>query len=236
MTTIREVIAGSLRLLELLGAGETPEATDAADALAALNAMVDSWTVEGGKIWTEVIEQFTLTSGNDTYTIGPSGDFNTTLPINIRAATVNLTSGTTTMLEVMSAEEFAYEPDKFISGRPYGFYYNAGYPLGTLKFYYKPNQNYVFTLYSEKALSTFSSINDTIIAPPGWVRALKYNLAVELAPEYGKVPKQDVSSIAVESKTAVENYASSNNKNTQQVDEGLLSNVNKKAFNIWSNR
>lgn len=42
------------------------------------------------------------------------------------------------------------------------------------------------------ALPTFASLAATVDAPDGLVQVLVYNLALEIAPEYGKEPSQEV--------------------------------------------
>lgn len=47
MTTARDVVAGALRLIGALAAGETPDAPEAADGLDALNRMMHGWKARG---------------------------------------------------------------------------------------------------------------------------------------------------------------------------------------------
>lgn len=231
MATVRDIINGSLRLIEELGAGQVASAEDTQDAFTALLAMLDSWSIQGGCIFTEVIETFPLTTGVSTYTIGSGGNFNTTRPVKLRSMTYSLGSDTFEQdLEIIDMEEYAYQNDKTTVGYSKRVYYNANYPLASFIFNPVPTSGFV-KIYSEKPLSTFASINDTLVLPPGYERALKYNLAVEIAPEYGKQPSQTVMMIAVESKQAVENKNLENDKNTTVTDDGLL---NRDTFNIYS--
>lgn len=231
MTTVNDIISGSLRLIEEIGAGQSASADDAADCLSALIAMIDSWSIQGGSIYTETIETFNLT-GATSYTIGSGGVFNTTRPVKIRAATYTLSGADTyeENLEVLSMEEYAYQTDKTVSGYPKRVYYDAGYPLG--KFYFLPiPSSGVFKLFSEKPLTNYTSVNDSIILPPGYERALRYNLAVEIAPEFGKQANQTVGMIAFESKNAIENKNTENDKNTMVADPAFMGESN---FNIYS--
>jgi len=56
----------------------------------------------------------------------------------------------------------------------------------------------------------FADINTNVDFPPGYIRALKYNLAVEIAPEYGKAISP---LIREQAKTSKEGIKDTNNKN-----------------------
>ena len=232
MGTIRQLITGSLRLIEVAAAGETIPAEDAADGLSALNSMLESWAVDGNKVWTESIETFNLTGGVGSYTIGSGGAFNTALPLAITAITIGLSGQDTQSLRPISAAEYAAMRDKNTALIPDAYFYNYGTPLGTIYFYNKPAQAYQATIYSEKALTAYSSVNDTLVAPAGWERALRYNLAREIAPEYGKALSADASAIAVESLRAIENQIAGLNASGLKVDDALI----EKPFDILGGR
>jgi len=53
--------------------------------------------------------------------------------------------------------------------------------------------------------NTELGINDDIqdIYPPEWIRAIKYNLAIEIAPEYGVTVAPEIVAIAKEAKDTV---------------------------------
>jgi hypothetical protein len=63
--------------------------------------------------------------------------------------------------------------------------YDNGYPLGTISIYAVPTSGSSLRLLSNKPLANLSALTTTVDLPPGWKRALKYNLAIDLAPEYG---------------------------------------------------
>lgn len=231
MTTVRDLITGSLRLIEEIGAGQTISAEDASDGLSSLIAMLDSWSIQGGTIYSETIESFNLT-GATSYTIGSGGVFNTTRPSKIRAATYTLSGADVyeESLEILSMEEYAYQKDKTITGYPRRMYYDGGYPLGTIYLHPIPSSG-ILKLFSEKSLTNYTSINDSITLPPGYERALRYNLAVELAPEYGKQASQTVMMVAFESKNFIENKNRENDKDTMVVDDAIMG---QSTFNIYS--
>jgi hypothetical protein len=63
MSTVRDLIKGSLRLLGATATGETPSSEEQADALATLNALLDSWSLERLMITEKIREQFALVAG-----------------------------------------------------------------------------------------------------------------------------------------------------------------------------
>lgn len=230
MTTIRDVITGSLRLLEEIGSGETPSSESINDGLYSLNSMISSWSIQGGLVFTQTVETFSLTAGDNSYTIGLTGDFVTTRPTLIRFITVT-SGGIDYTLEELTQEQYATLALKNIQGIPYGFYYDGNSPDGTLKFYPSPSAGYTATLYCEKALSSYSSVNDTLVAPEGYERAFRYNLACEIAPEYGKQANAQVQKIAIESKNAVRAQNGRNTIELLKVDDALMHN---RRFNIYT--
>jgi len=72
---------------------------------------------------------------------------------------------------------------------PNSWYYNPTFPYGTLTFWPIPTgSTYEAVLYIPTQTSTFVEITDTFSMPPGYLRMLVTNLALELAPSYEKVP------------------------------------------------
>ena len=63
MTTALEFIRRALRLANVVGDGQTPEASDAADGLTWLNDMLDSWSAESLMVYAQVPDTVTLTGG-----------------------------------------------------------------------------------------------------------------------------------------------------------------------------
>lgn len=230
MSTIRDLINGSLRLIEELGAGETASAESAADGLTALVAMLGSWSIQGDLVYTETTENFTLTANDGSYTLGPTGDLVTTRPTRIIAVTVNDGSNDYP-LERYSIDQWAAISDKTDTGTPEVFYIDGNSPNSTLKLFPVPSAAYTLTLYSEKPLTEYSAIGDTLTVPPGYERAFRYNLACEIAPEYGKEPSARVHRIAVESKNAIRNQNNRYDHEKMQVDDALVS---EGTYNVYS--
>ncbi len=74
MTTARELIKSSLRLINVISTNEEPTSDDVDIAKEALNALISSKANDLLNIHTMTPRRFTLESGKAQYTVGPSVD------------------------------------------------------------------------------------------------------------------------------------------------------------------
>ena len=201
MATARTIITKAMQKAGILVKSEQPAADEANDALDALNSLMDSWSNLATNIYARATETFALTSAS-TYTIGSGQTFNTTRPVQIVDAYVTL-GGISYPLEVIKEEDFNSINYKAQTGIPQYLVYDHAYPTGTITIYPTPNSSYSLVMLSEKPLSTFATLDTTVSLPNGWERALVYNLAKELAPEYGQQIDPQILQIANEALSAV---------------------------------
>jgi hypothetical protein len=80
MATSLSLIDGAAELIGMKGASEVLEAGDAAMCLRRLNNMVSSWRTQFGTVPCITRYIFALTDNQQTYTIGPGGDFDVPRP------------------------------------------------------------------------------------------------------------------------------------------------------------
>jgi len=204
MSTVCDLIKGSLRLIGALATGETPPAEETSDALMVLNQMIDSWSTENLIIANQVREVFPLVAGTSAYTMGVGGDFNTARPIDFLRVLIQDSAASPAYelpMEVLTAEQFSKITAKQTQGTtPSCVYAEGTTPLETLNLYPVPSVAKNIVIYSAKPINQFTSINNSIDLPPGYLKALRYNLAVELAPEYGKESSPSIINGAIESK------------------------------------
>lgn len=210
-TSALDIITGAARLLGVVFKSEALDADEANDGLIALNDMLDTWSNDDLTTFAYTLENFPLT-GSASYTIGPGGDFNTSRPINIVTALVRIG---TIDYELFPITQEQYQTDIASKGItspiPKFITYDNGYPLGTIKMYAVPSAGGTLYLQSNKPLSNLSSLTSTVDLPPGWKRALKYNLALDIAPEYGAEPSDLVIRTAAQSLGAIRRAVSINN-------------------------
>ena len=185
MGTARNIITKAMQKAGILTRNEVPASDEANDALDALNDLLASWSNDSLLITARVTENFTLSAGVGVYTIGVGQAFNTIRPIKIIESHIN--SGTISYDSMYLCPDEVYQDLdlKTQQGIPDTLNYTNAYPYGTINLYPYPSSGYVLSLTSEKELSQFT-LDETVNLPAGWNRALIYNLAIELCPEYGQ--------------------------------------------------
>jgi len=200
MATALSIINGALRLLMVKSSDVVLTADEASDGLEALNMMLGSWSNEQLMIYHETKESFTTTPNLNPHTIGAGGTFNTVRPITLDQATVVVGNADTPIYPLTYSAYADVMLKTLASTYPEYIYYEPDYPLGKIYLYPVPSVATSITLYSRKALTEFANLTDTVSLPVGYERALKFNLALELAPEYQASASNDVIDIARKSK------------------------------------
>lgn len=70
MTTALDLITGALRKINVLAAGEVPQASEQQDALTVLNDLIDTWSTEHLSVVDNTENIMTFSPGQTTYTVG----------------------------------------------------------------------------------------------------------------------------------------------------------------------
>jgi hypothetical protein len=203
--TLLELLTSSLRAIGVKNPGVTLTAEEVDDAKEILNLMLDLWSAEGLMVYASTRESFSLVNGQEAYTIGTGGNFNTDRPIQILNAYIGESGAADTPVEIIGANQYQGIWLKETPGKPDKLNFLGTMPLGTIYIYPSPDSAYTIYLDSLKPLTDITVLTSTISLPPGYEAALQSNLAVNLAPEYGRDPSQLVLKAAMESKKALMN-------------------------------
>ncbi len=205
--TARELINRSLKLIGVLAEGETPTAEMQADAVSTLNDLIESWGIDGLMVFERARQSFTLPGAQSFYTIGIGGDFNTDRPNLISEAGIEMLTSNPSIelpLEIINEEEFQLILTKsIVSTIPTKLYYVMSNPLAKIYLWPRPSIANNLILYTPKQIASISSVSATITLPPGYSRALRFNLAVDLAVEYGRQIDPMIMQTAMESKADI---------------------------------
>ncbi len=202
--TVQELINQALRKLTILAAGESPSPEESQDGFTVLNQLLDGWNTQGNAIYVMADQEFTLSAGDGEYTMGAGGDFDVARPAKIERATLTV-GGVKLPIAVVGPGDWAAGVDEpGLSGaRIRMLYPKYTYPLLTLRFWPVPNSAAVVTLYWWAPLAQFTALDQTVAFPPGYERAIVYNLAVDYACEFGKPIPPEVAATAQSSKAAL---------------------------------
>jgi len=204
MATAQNIIDRALRLIGALASGESPTTAESNDGLTALNSMISSWQTEKLNVYAFVDTAFTMSNGDASYTVGPSGNFNLTpRPPTIENCYIRA-NDIDYPVELIDKDKWLSIPDKTSdSDIAIYAYYEPTLSTGTLQLWPVPNTAYSLHIVTWTTLAELASLSTSITLPQGYQRALEYNLAIELSPEYQLPVPPAVTSIAVEAKAAI---------------------------------
>ena len=203
MTTAGDQINGALRLLGVLAEGETPSAATSQDALFALNQMIDSWGTEKLSTFTTQEQIFDWLPGFVSRTLGPSGDFVGDRPVLMDDATyfVDASTGISYGIKLINQQQYDGIAVKSVTSTfPQVMWINTNYPDIDMHVYPVPTKVLEWHFISAAQLTQPATIATPLYFPPGYMRAFRYNLACEIAPEFGVEPSGTVGRIAMASK------------------------------------
>ena len=203
--TPRNLLYDAYRTLGVLRSGQATSDDAMDDGLRALNDLVDAWHCERLMIWAIVPSTYTLTA--PPYTLGPGGTLSTTRPVRLEGAGLLYPgSAIESAIPVLTLEQYRQGIT--------GVYLDSGYPLSTLSML-PANTTGQLVLYAWVPFSRFTSPDVPVEFPSGYARALRWNLALELAPMARiavKIPDplyQNIQAQAAESKGWVKSFNSS---------------------------
>ena len=203
MTTAAELIDGSLRLLGVLAEGEQPSVAVMQDSIMAMNQMIQSWDTERLSVFSTQDQVFTWPAYTMSRTIGPTGDFVGNRPIEIDDATYfkDPSSGLSFGVKLINQQQYDGIAFKTVTSTyPQVMWVNNTFPDMEMTVYPVPIKALEWHIISVETLTEVSSVATDMYFPPGYLRAFRYNLACELAPEFGVEPSPQVQRIAMSSK------------------------------------
>lgn len=202
-TTAGDQINGALRLIGQLAEAETPSAATSQDALAALNQMIDSWNTERLAVFSTQDQIFNWPPNVLSRTLGPTGDFVGNRPILLDDSTyfIDTASGISYGIKIINQQQYDGIAVKTVTSTyPQVIWVNMTYPDIEMYVYPKPTKVLEWHFISVEELTKPALLSTTLAFPPGYLRAFKYNLACEIAAEFGVEPSPQVQRIAMTSK------------------------------------
>jgi hypothetical protein len=204
-TTVRKLLTGALRLINVVQANETPAADDMDITLQSLQGMMDSWSNDSYMIYTMNPYNFNTVGGQQEYTLGVGGDWDVERPMQINQAYVHYQAGGSQPIDMpitlANDAQWASIAVKSVQTTfPTVLYDNGNYPLRTISLWPIPVDTQEITLWLWQPLLNFANLDQEITLPPGYERAIRFSLAVEIAPEFGKTLGDDIIAKAIKAK------------------------------------
>ena len=180
------IIKAALRKCGVLSEGETPTTESITNCSQALNNIVVRFATLGMPLWKRTELPITIVATVKDYTVANS----------LKAPQVILKDTTGgVQYELLPKSRYDYNKlPRNTNGTPVHFTFNPNLENGTLTIWPIPDATAASTksivVVYQKEFDGFFAASDTPDFPSYWTDALTYELAVNIAPEYG-VPLQD---------------------------------------------
>ncbi len=177
-----DIITRALVICGSQDVGEPISAEDSASGLASLNQMMDTWNSSELLIFTIQRLVFNLVNNQQTYLVGPGGDFNIPRPPRIQRYSIITNQNPQIPLELiikdLSLSEWQAIPVKTIPpALPLSVWDDKGFPLRALNYWPPPIDGVQGVIYPWIALSYFPDLITQFTFPPAYMEAIIYNLA-----------------------------------------------------------
>lgn len=200
MTTALDLIRRGLNLTNAVGVDQTLTALETSDCLAKFNGMADSWNADSLAVYNTNYQTFNTVAGQASYTIGPTGNWVTTRPASIMSPAFCTYQGLDFPMWSMTQEQYntislKTQQQQIIER----FLYINDITDGIVVLWPVPAAVTPVSFNFQTLLTGPATAATTIAFPPGYEEAFEYNLAVRLAPLFGKVASADVQQMAKDS-------------------------------------
>lgn len=184
-----QVITDSLKLIGAVAGHEVPGPTEQADALARLNEVIDSWGLQQ-TLLAQRRDVVPLVAAQQTYGWGPGEDIDLPVPVTLDAVSyvVTGTVDTEVFLGLGTTQAYVGQAQKSLTGAvPQAVQYTRTHDAGELWVWPVPTGPLDLVVYWQEPLAQFPDLVTPMGLSFGYARALRTNLAWELAPEWGRV-------------------------------------------------
>lgn len=234
------LIRGAFRLIQVASSDSTLTASEMNDGLESLNRMLDSWSADELTLYQIIRESFSLTNGQNPYTIGYGGEFNTSRPIKIVGAQLNLYNANlpvTYPMQVLQYDDYnSIRLKTLATNFPQYLYYNPSFPLGEILIYpvfsaSGSSTSATITLSSWKPIDVIDCLDSTLSFPPGYWEALVFNLAIRMAEEYQFDIRPQTMMLAAQ---ALKRIKQQNRRVPTLSSDAALMTTNQRRYNIYS--
>lgn len=185
-----DLISAALVEIGVLSPGEALTAQDEQSASTVLSQMLDAWQAQSMYIFATARLVFSPVALKQVYTIGPGGDFNVPRPAKIQGfGIINLQNpiqpAELPVDELTAAQWRDVVVKNIPSALPQKVWDDQQFPLRNLSYWPVPNIPVEFSIYCDVQLNSWPDYVTDVTFPPGYFEAIRYALAIRLAPSFG---------------------------------------------------
>jgi hypothetical protein len=181
------------------------------DSLTFLNMMLSEWNRKRWIVW-NLQATSKVSTGAQSYSVGPGQDFDITRPSGLEDAYMRLINPggqnqTDYKLDILEAREDYDEITlKSLVSWPSYCFYDSGFPTGKVYFWPIP-QSGQFELFivTKTTFPVITSLSADLGFPPEYNGAILYNLSARLRPAYQLPPDPSVISLASDALNVIRN-------------------------------
>jgi len=198
-----DIITLALRKLGVLDIEGVASAAQLTNHSLVLNMMLKAWQSKGMKLWTVKEYSLPLVANTNVYTIGPAGTVVQNKPLKLIQAWLRNESVSPNVdlpMNIISRQEYNILSAKNSQGIANSVFLTPNSTDATLKVWLSPDTNtatnYKLWIVVQEAISDVNS-NVATDFPNEWMQSLVWNMAAELAMDYG-IPDQRMQLIAMQ--------------------------------------
>ncbi len=243
MATALDIVVRAYKALTVVSVSSatSPTTEQRNDGLVAFQSLLDSWDTENLTLSRVRENILNLQVGVSSYTVGIGGTINVARPMQIIQAYIQDGGGNNYPLTIRTRDQWNMIGNRsaiITSQIPTDIFYDPVYPLGVLSVFPYPLTSYQIFFDSYEAISTVSTLTQTVAFPPGYERAFVFNLAVEIAAQTGIPLPQSGTNVAELASISKANIKRINEGNREIVSiyDGAILDRGYSTYNIYSDR
>lgn len=232
-STVTASISGSVLSVTGLGSGALSVGQTISGTGVTVGTVITSYNTGRGGNGTDALGTYNL---NKTQTVTTTSITTYAVrPLRINSAFVRVVTAVTGTLDypvaILSSEEYELIGQKTLSGPwPRALYYQPSLPMGVINYWPNPSSGEMH-LFCDMQFTRFQTLADTMSFPPGYIMALRWNLAEFLIPSFGRNDPVLISMVKENARQGREFIKRTNSypQQASRFDAALVSNRNKDA-------
>lgn len=226
-TTALTLIEDALGLTNSVGVDQTLTADEVSDCLRVFNDVLEDWSTQKLAVYGQANQSFNTVANQALYTIGAGGNWNTVRPVRIQEPAYATISGVSFPYTPITQADYNLIGYKTQGGggtdSPQFYLYVNEYPLGLVTLWPVPSAIFAITFSIDRTLTAVANAATSISFPPGYAKAFKYTMAVELSPLFGKKISNYPDVLAIQKETFGNIKRANQEPPLLQYDSALLS-------------